>query len=125
MALRCLIVDDNDDFLAAARDLLGRQGISVVGVASSGPEALERLGELQPDVTLIDVDLGGESGFDLARRFAETERAATRVVLISTYAEGDVADLIAASHAVGFVSKSQLSGDAIRDLLERSLDRDP
>lgn len=123
--MRCLIVDDNDDFLAAARDLLGRQGISVVGVASSGSEALERLGELQPDVTLIDVDLGDESGLDLARRFAETERAAPRVVLISTYAEGDVADLIAASHAVGFVSKSQLSGDAIRDLLDRPLDRAP
>jgi DNA-binding NarL/FixJ family response regulator len=125
VALRCLIVDDNDDFLAAARDLLSRQGISVVGVASSGAEALERLGELQPDVTLIDVDLGDESGFDLARRFAETERGAPRVVLISTYAEGDVADLIAASHVAGFVSKSQLSGDAIRDLLERPLDGAP
>jgi DNA-binding NarL/FixJ family response regulator len=116
MALRCLIVDDNAGFLAVARDVLGRQGISVVGVASSGAEALERLHELHPDVTLIDVDLGDESGFDVAHRFSERER----VVLISTYAERDFTDLIEASDALGFLSKSQLSGDAIRDLLGRS-----
>jgi len=115
--LRCLIVDDNADFLAAARDLLGCQGISVVGVASSGSEALERLDELRPDLALIDVDLGDESGFELARRFAERADGAPRVVLISTYAEPDVADLVRASPAVGFVSKSQLSGQQIRDVL--------
>ena len=117
MDLRCLIVDDNADFLAAARDLLACQGISVVGVASSGSEALERLDELRPDLALIDVDLGEESGFELARRFAERADGAPRVVLISTYAELDVADLVRASPAVGFVSKSQLSGQRIRDVL--------
>jgi CheY-like chemotaxis protein len=115
--LRCLIVDDNADFLTAARDLLGRQGISVVGVAMSGVDALERLHELRPDVALIDVDLGDESGVELARQFAEQGEAAPRVVLISAYAELDVADLVEASPAVGFVSKSQLSGERIRDVL--------
>ena len=114
MELRCLIVDDNADFLAAARDLLGRQGISVVGVATSGVEALERLNELQPEIALIDVDLGDENGVDVARRFAEH---GTRVVLISAYAELDIADLVVGSPAVGFVSKSQLSGQRIRDVL--------
>jgi CheY-like chemotaxis protein len=115
--LRCLIVDDNPDFLAAARELLGRQGISVVGVATSGSDALERLNDLRPDVALIDVDLGDESGFEVARRFAERGQGAPRVVLISAYRELDVADLVLASPAVGFVSKSQLSGQRIRDVL--------
>ena len=120
MRLRCLIVDDNAGFLAAARDVLGRQEIDVVGVASSGREARERLGQLQPDLMLVDVYLGEESGFDLARQLAESERHAPPVVLISTYAEHDFPELIATSPALGFVSKAQLSGDAIRGLLERA-----
>lgn len=118
MALRCLIVDDNPAFLEAARDLLERQGIDVVGAASTSAEALERAGALLPDVTLLDIDLGGESGFDLARRLAgEAALEHVRLVLISTYAERDFADLIAASPAVGFLPKAALSASAIHELL--------
>jgi DNA-binding NarL/FixJ family response regulator len=70
MPLRCLIVDDNPGFLAAARDLLECQGVSVVGVASTSAEARRRSRELRPDVTLVDIDLGGESGFDVVRALA-------------------------------------------------------
>ena len=119
-ALRCLIVDDSLRFLDAARGLLERQGITVVGVASTGAEAIRFAEELRPDVTLLDIDLGGQSGFEVARRL---QRAATlappRVILTSTHAEQDYADLIAASPAIGFLPKSTLSGSAIRDLLDR------
>jgi CheY-like chemotaxis protein len=118
MHLRCLIVDDSPRFLDAARGLLERQGIAVVGVASSGAEALQRAAELQPDVTLLDIDLGGESGLELARRLhREAGPARSRVILISTHAEQDYADLIAASPAVGFLPKTALSASAIHDLL--------
>ena len=114
MALRCLIVDDNAEFLTAARELLNRQGVSVVGVASSGSEALRLADELQPDVALVDIELGAESGFDVAGVLAEAPRfEPLPVVFISTYAETDFEDLIAASPAVGFVSKSDLSGNAV------------
>jgi CheY-like chemotaxis protein len=66
--LRCLIVDDSPRVQDAARGLLERQGITVVGVASSSAEALQRAQELRPDVLLLDIDLGGESGLELARR---------------------------------------------------------
>jgi DNA-binding NarL/FixJ family response regulator len=116
--LRCLIVDDNRHFLAAARGLLERQGITVVGVASTGTQALRQVAELRPDVTLVDIDLGGESGFDLARRLdRDAGLAPPRMILISTHAEQDYADLIADSPAIGFLAKSALSADAIRDLL--------
>jgi CheY-like chemotaxis protein len=114
--LRCLIVDDNPHFLEAARVLLEREGAVVVGVASTGAEAIERIQELSPDVTLLDIDLGGESGFEVARRLHQ--QAASPVILISTYAEEDYADLIAASPALGFLAKSALSASAVRDLLE-------
>jgi len=120
MTLRCLIVDDSPRFLDAARGLLERQGITVIGVASTSAEAIRFAEELRPDVTLLDIDLGGQSGFEVARRL---QRAATlapaRVILTSTHAEQDYADLIAASPAIGFLPKSALSGSAIRDLLDR------
>jgi DNA-binding NarL/FixJ family response regulator len=116
--LRCLIVDDSPPFLDAARALLERQGVTVVGVASSSDEALARAGELRPDVTLVDIDLGGESGLELARRLhGQAGPPPAPVILISTHAEQDYAELIAASPAIGFLPKTALSGDAIRGLL--------
>jgi CheY-like chemotaxis protein len=116
--VRCLIVDDSLRFLDAARGLLERQGITVVGVASNSADALRRSGELRPDVTLLDIDLGGESGLELARRLhGQPGQAPAPVILISTHAEQDYAELIAASPAIGFLSKTALSADAIRGLL--------
>jgi DNA-binding NarL/FixJ family response regulator len=119
MAFRCLIVDDNTRFLEAALVLLGRQGLDVVGLASTGVEALRLAHERRPDVALVDIDLGEESGFDLARLLADhDELAALSLILISTHSEHDFHDLIAASPAVGFLSKSELSAAALADVLE-------
>jgi CheY-like chemotaxis protein len=126
MTLRCLIVDDSPRFLEAARGLLERQGVTVVGVASTSAEALQRTQELRPDVTLVDLDLGGESGLELARRLhRDAGPAAPKVILISTHAEQDYADLIAASPVVGFLPKAALSAGAIGELLARHDDGDP
>lgn len=119
--LRCFIVDDSPPFLDAARGLLEREGVTVVGVASTSSEAIKRVQELQPDVTLMDIDLGLESGFEVARRLHRAaEPVPSPVIMISTHAEQDYADLIADSPAIGFLSKAALSGSAIRDLLQNS-----
>jgi len=117
MALRCLIVDDSTGFLRSARSLLEREGIAVVGVASTGEEALRQTEELRPDVVLLDIDLGEESGFDLARRLEREASFPPYVILISTHAEEDFADLITASPTAGFLSKAGLSAGAIREVL--------
>src|SRR5262245_56823547 len=118
MPMTCLIVDDSALFLESAADLLGREGVDVVGVASTGAEAIRLVGELRPDVTLVDVELGDEDGFELAEWLSEPSGASAKVILVSTHAEEDLAHLIAASPAVGFVSKTRLSAQAIRDTLE-------
>ena len=116
--MRCLIVDDSAHFVAAARGLLEREGVAIVGVAATGADALRRFEELRPDVTLVDLDLGGESGFDVAEELLRSAgQAASPVILISTHAAQDFAELIDASPAAGFVAKSALSGSAIRDLV--------
>jgi DNA-binding NarL/FixJ family response regulator len=117
MTLRCVIVDDSPAVLRAASELLECQGIAVVGVAATGVDAVRLVEELAPDVVLVDIDLGPESGFDLARRVEETpDRAGTRSILISTHDGADFANLIAGSPAIGFLPKSDLSATAIHRL---------
>jgi DNA-binding NarL/FixJ family response regulator len=116
VSLRCLIVDDSPEFLDAARGLLQREGVDVVGVASRGADAIRLADELQPDVTLVDIDLGGEDGLEVARLLARDGSRPGKVILISTHAEDEFAELIEASPAIGFIAKSALSGEAIKRL---------
>jgi DNA-binding NarL/FixJ family response regulator len=120
--LRCLIVDDNASFREEMRGLLTEQGVYVVGAAGSAAEAIRQMAELRPDVALIDIDLCGESGFDLARRLRDQPGQASvpDLILISTHEESEYADLIEASSAIGFLSKIDLSAATIRRTLSRS-----
>jgi CheY-like chemotaxis protein len=117
MPLRCLVVDDSDAFLATARAVLGRDGVTVAGVASSTAQALRQVQALRPDVVLVDIGLGEESGFDLARLVREGHGGGPPVILISAHAEADYADLIAGSPAAGFLAKPDLSARAIARIL--------
>jgi DNA-binding NarL/FixJ family response regulator len=116
-SVRCLIVDDSANFRDAARSMLELAGIAVVGVATTAAEALARYRELRPDVTLVDVDLGADSGFELAYTLHAADSPAPSVILISTHSEHDFADMIADSPALGFLPKFALSPVAIRELV--------
>jgi DNA-binding NarL/FixJ family response regulator len=121
VGFRCLIVDDNRPFLDAARALLEEEGMTVAGIASTGAEALQQAEALRPDVVLLDIGLGEESGFDVAELLMAPDRAGgATVILISTHAEADFADLIDESPAAGFLPKSELSARAIRRVLDGS-----
>jgi CheY-like chemotaxis protein len=116
--LRCLVVDDSSQFLTAARGWLERQGIAVVGLASTTAQAMRQAAELRPDVVLVDIDLGSESGFELVEQLQDMAGLDSfPVILISAYAEEDYAELIAASPAVGFLPKTTLSAESIRGLV--------
>lgn len=113
-----LIVDDNPTFLDQARQLLARHDFDVVGTARSSAEAVSSVALRRPDVALVDVHLGPESGFDLARHLARDDQGPpVTTVLMSTHSEEDLADLVAASPAAGFVAKDRLSGPALRAVL--------
>jgi DNA-binding NarL/FixJ family response regulator len=114
--MRCLLVDDNEAFIETARRLLDRDGVRVTGTASNIAEALLQASELRPDIVLVDIILGDENGFDLARRLAESH-AHLAIIMISSDTEDDYADLVAESPAVGFLPKDELSADGIQRLL--------
>jgi DNA-binding NarL/FixJ family response regulator len=117
MPLTCLIVDDSPEFLEAARQLLADDDITVIGVAARSERAVAETLALHPDVALVDIELGGESGFDVAQRLAGLPHGGPPVVLISAESGTELSELVDASGALGFVSKTDLSGDAIRKLL--------
>jgi DNA-binding NarL/FixJ family response regulator len=116
MTIRCLIVDDNASFLKEAAARLQRDGLVVAGLASNTREALEQAQKLQPDVALVDITLGSESGLELARLLVDG-KGAPIVILISTHAETDFAELIEEAPVAGFVPKAELSASAIQRLV--------
>jgi DNA-binding NarL/FixJ family response regulator len=122
VTIRCLIVDDNSSFRLEMQGLLEEQGLDVVGSAASGDEAVQQIAELGPDVALVDIDLGAESGLALARRIDGTVGHGTYVILISTHDESEYADLIEGSPAIGFLAKTELSAEAIRRMLANRSD---
>jgi two-component system, NarL family, nitrate/nitrite response regulator NarL len=116
VALRCLLVDDSEEFLASASHLLETQGLEIVGRASSGREAVRLAEALRPDVALVDVQLGEEDGLEVTRQLSAGPWPIA-VVLISTHPLDDVAELIADTPAAGFLPKTALSAVAIADLV--------
>jgi CheY-like chemotaxis protein len=122
MTARCLLVDDSAQFLRAARMLLEREGL-VVDVASTGADALRLVEELRPHVVLVDIDLGAESGFEVARQLDQRTYTTpsppfeTSIILVSTHDAEEFEELIAESPAVGFLAKSSLSARAIDKML--------
>jgi two-component system nitrate/nitrite response regulator NarL len=114
--MRCLIVDDSEEFVASATRLLGSQGLDIVASASTIAGALDLAGTLAPDIALVDIELGDEDGIELSRELA-ARAPSTRIVLISSYERDDLGDLIAQSPAAGFLPKTDLGADAIARLL--------
>jgi CheY-like chemotaxis protein len=117
MPLTCLVVDDSLEFVEAVTQLLAEDGVTVAGFAATSDEAVEAALALRPDVALVDIDLGIESGFDVARRLGGLPGGGPPIVLISAESGSELAELVDTSGARGFVSKTDLSGDAIRNLL--------
>jgi DNA-binding NarL/FixJ family response regulator len=113
-----LIVDDHSSFREAARRVLEADGFEIAGMAADGEAGIAAVHDLQPDVVLLDVQLGaGIDGFEVARRLT-SNGGAPAIVITSSQDPADFAGLIEASGARGFVPKDQLSGPAIRELLD-------
>jgi DNA-binding NarL/FixJ family response regulator len=116
--VRCLIVDDSPRFGEEARSLLEHEGISVVGVAGSGDEAVRLAETLRPDLVLVDISLDNESGFDVAHRLVDSSNPdPPAVIFVSTYDEREFRSRIETSPALGFIAKTELSAERIRELL--------
>lgn len=110
-----LLVDDEREFLALARELLGREA-RIVGEARTGDEAFSMLLTSNPEIAIVDVQLGRESGFELARRLLE-HAPTLRVVMVSADDHPGYQKLSRSVGAAGFLPKKRLSLGAIESVL--------
>jgi DNA-binding NarL/FixJ family response regulator len=111
-----LIVDDHPSFRAIAQLVLETEGFSVVGTASDGESGVAAALRLAPDVVLLDVELPDIDGFEVTARLRRAGSQAA-IVLASSRESDDFGSLVAESGARGFVTKAELTGDAIRALV--------
>jgi len=124
MPLRCLIIDDDPNFRQEMRGLLTEQGLDIVATAGSKADALRQITQLTPDIALIDIDLGSDSGFELARELHQ-QPTPPQTILISTHDETEYTDLIQASPAIGFLPKIDISATTIQQLLNTTHNPNP
>lgn len=117
VAVTVLIVDDHPAFRASIHELLELDGFDVVGEAADAASALELARSLEPELVLLDIALPDASGFDVAERLAT---GGSKVILTSSRAQRDLGRRLGRSGALGFISKDELSGDALHDLLTAS-----
>jgi CheY-like chemotaxis protein len=116
MATTVLVVDDHESFRRVARLLLEYEGYEVVGEAASGEEGLRAAHELGPDLVLLDIQLPGIDGFDVAARLTASEDAPS-VILTSSHDQQDFKTLIRRSGARGFIPKAEITGERLAALL--------
>lgn len=116
MGPKILIVDDHSGFRTQARRLLESEGYLVIGEAADCDSGLAAARTLHPQLALVDVFLPDGDGFDLASRIAVLDDAPA-VILISSHDGAEFEHCVAESEVRGFVSKAELSRNAIEELL--------
>ncbi len=114
--MRFLIVDDRVEWREVVRELLERRGHEVVGEASNGSGAMAAAERFEPDAVLLDVRLGGESGFNVARSL--TGRWPELAIVLMSVDSDTSAELARACGARAFVPKQRLHAVDLQALLE-------
>ncbi len=103
--LRVLLVDDHDLFRTGLRSLLEEQGLDVIGEAATGSEAVAHVGELTPDVVVMDLDMPAMGGVEATRHIAEVSPLTRVVMLTISDEDSDVINAILAG-ACGYLLKT-------------------
>jgi len=112
VASRILIVDDSPRFRALAAELLAARGFEVLEEAADGEQALAAVARGCPDGILLDVNLPGPDGFEVAALLAAA-CAEARIVLTSADLDQVPVEVMRACPAIAFVAKQEL---AVADL---------
>lgn len=112
-----VVVDDHAGFRVVARILLNDGGFEVVGEAAGGATALAVVARLAPELVLLDVQLPDMDGFTVCSALRAAGNTA-RVVLCSVRVAADYGARVSQCGADGFISKSVLTAEALRAILD-------
>lgn len=114
-AIRVLIVDDHKLFADALRPILESHGITVLGVAGSGREALEAARRERPDIVLMDLGLPDERGIDAGRKILG-ELADVKVIAVTAMDEPAVVREAVGAGFQGYLTKDLSVPQFIRSI---------
>jgi DNA-binding NarL/FixJ family response regulator len=115
---RVLLVDDSDEYLAAAVSVVSStHGLRLVGVASSGEKAIRLFPDLMPDLVLLDVRMPGLDGIETARILRHRHPEA--VVVLATAEPDRFAGVAGSAGAAALVNKAELTTDALGALWQK------
>ncbi|HEY5984280.1 MAG TPA: response regulator transcription factor [Anaerolineales bacterium] len=111
---KLLLVDDHEVVRLGLKSLLERHPqFEVVGEAGSAREALEQVAALKPDVVLMDIRLPGTSGIEACEEIVN-KYPATRVIMLTSYAEDEMLFSAIRAGASGYILKQIGSTDLIK-----------
>jgi two-component system response regulator NreC len=111
--IKILLVDDHVMFRAGIKSLLEAEGrMIVVGEASTGDEAVDRVRELKPDVVVMDLSMPGSNGLEATRRIAALELD-TKVLVLTVHAEEEYLVPVVEAGASGYLTKTSADTDLI------------
>lgn len=111
--IRVLLVDDHAILRAGLAALLGLEpDMEVVGQASTGEEAIERLTALRPDVVVMDLAMPGMGGLETTRQIAAMGQG-TRVLVLTSHAEAEYLLPVLEAGGNGYVQKTNADQDLI------------
>lgn len=119
MTSTVLVVDDHEAFRAAARTMLEEMGLHVVAEAGSGEDALEMFERWRPDIVLLDIQLPGIDGIDVARKLFATG-SSTVIVLTSSHEKEDYGARLRTLPSAVFIGKTDLSSDAFAAAIDHT-----
>jgi DNA-binding NarL/FixJ family response regulator len=118
MAVRVLIIDDQEPFRLAARMVVDlTDGFEVVGEAETGEQGVEMAAALAPDLVLMDVNLPGIDGLEATRRILAAPQTPI-VLLLSTYEEDEYGPRAAECGAAAYIPKSAFAPDRLESAWE-------
>jgi DNA-binding NarL/FixJ family response regulator len=116
MAVRVLIVDDQEPFRLAARAVVElTDGFEVAGEVETGEEAVAQARDLGPDLVLMDVNLPGIDGPEATRRILAESDGRVVVLMVSTYEADEYAPQAAEAGAAAYIPKSEFEPDRLAE----------
>ena len=120
--VRVIVVDDQVPFRDAARAVVDRtDGFEVIAEAASGEAAIELVAELQPDLVLMDIKMGGIDGITATAAITASDTH-PMVVLLSTYELNDLPPAARTSGAAAYINKDDFGGRILKRLWEQGGD---